>query len=163
MGLEVAASEVATGAAALELAVVGVYTVEKLDTGDEVAAVAHLGCPTFPQPKAALAATAYGFCPLCAVAAALGKFCTIEYEVLLDTTPVLDTISTTRDCNSTSITAPGKFCQALLLVFKLLTNVHCPFTNELAKQLALNEHALLQAARFAYPACVVILLLAGND
>jgi len=118
---------------------------------DEVAAaVAHLGCPTaFPQPKAALAAIAYGFCPLCAVAAALGRPWTIEKDVLRDTAPVDETTSTRRDCRRTSMTAPGKFCPALLFVFRLLTKVHCPLTKDDARQFALNEQALLQVARLA--------------
>jgi hypothetical protein len=49
--------EVATGEATFALAVVGVYTVEKLETVDEVAvlvAVVHLDCPTaLPDPKTA--------------------------------------------------------------------------------------------------------------
>ena len=111
VGLEVKLLEVAAGAAAFELTVVGVYMVEKLDTVDEVtaAAVAHLGCHgAFPQPKKALAAALYGFCPFFAAAAALGKPCTTEYDVLRDTTPVEEITSTTRDCRRTSMTAPGR-------------------------------------------------------
>jgi hypothetical protein len=97
VGLEVVLLEVATGDATFALGVVDVYTVEKLEAVDEVVvAVVHLGCPTaLPHPKTALAATAYGFWPLCAEAAALGRPCTDEIDVLREATPVEETTSTT--------------------------------------------------------------------
>jgi hypothetical protein len=61
------------------------------------------------------------------------------------------------------MTVPGKLCPALLFLSRLLTKVHWPLTKDDARQFALKEQALLQAARLAYPACEVMLLLAGYD
>jgi hypothetical protein len=129
---------------------IGVYTVEKLDTADEVAAatIAQFGCQNAsPQPGKSLAANACGFCPLWTAAAALGRSRTTEIDVLRDVTPVAEITSTARDCKRTSMTAPGRLFLESWFVLRLLMNVHWPLTKDEARQLALKEQALLHAAR----------------
>lgn len=74
VGLEIDELNVCTGDGVVVVVVVGVYTVENLDTADVVAAVAHLGCQkAFPHPTQALATALYGFEPFCTAAAAVGS------------------------------------------------------------------------------------------
>jgi len=75
VGLEIDELNVCTGdGVVVVVVVVGVYTVENLDTADVVAAVAHLGCQkAFPHPTQALATALYGLEPFCTAAAAVGS------------------------------------------------------------------------------------------
>lgn len=146
--------DVSTGPTPVGPASIGVYTVEKLDTAEvATATIAQLGCQNAsPHPGKSLATRACGFGPLCTPATALGRSLTTEMDVLRDKMPVADTTFTARDCKRTSMTAPGRSCPGLVLVLRLLMNVHSPPTKEEARHLALKEQALLQAARLAYPA-----------